>query len=529
FCQSNTNVQPEICIDEITQKILERKIVTPKLDMCDDGIVDTAVRTIDGSIYLFKNDSYFRLNRFLNETECIAKISDGWKNLTTKPQVSFTITDPKNHLYGKTIFLKKIGRKNWYFVFENRKFIERGSTEHWQLLPNVLHSSLNQINTSMVGFFDKKLTNQQLSIILMYSLYSIDDLKVPAFYHSLIFEKAKEKISLAAIRSLIQLQNGSFLIFFAEDDEGWFCFMPNGLQSNCQTQYLWNSLLNCPKEMRNLAVEDIFAQFWLYTGFDVDLLFSAVLGVCQYSEKVKILRLFSRKTSPPDKPSSSWKADFVVKCRRPRRSPNRERGRRMTNTKGDGPPPPGQSPSRRPIFVQPGQALGQCSICLTQINDRAVTDPCHHEFCLACIRQWMQRNNHCPICREICNSILHNIRSETEFERIPVEPALQDEQINIIMLDLIGDSHIFVHILVPGYFIATSNHEIIIMSQTHDFIQHLRPRTIYFFPIIQRDQVVIFDDQILALNGIIATLDFLRIQRIQNIILGMFEEAARNI
>ncbi|RWS20145.1 E3 ubiquitin-protein ligase Topors-like isoform X2 [Leptotrombidium deliense] len=62
-----------------------------------------------------------------------------------------------------------------------------------------------------------------------------------------------------------------------------------------------------------------------------------------------------------------------------------------------------------------------CSICYATITNKAVTDPCEHSFCFDCIRQWMRHNNQCPLCRQICEQVKYNFRSETDFDRLTVE------------------------------------------------------------------------------------------------------------
>ena len=42
-----------------------------------------------------------------------------------------------------------------------------------------------------------------------------------------------------------------------------------------------------------------------------------------------------------------------------------------------------------------------CPICLEDGVDY-ITD-CHHKYHDKCIKQWMKKNNTCPICREIIN------------------------------------------------------------------------------------------------------------------------------
>lgn len=47
---------------------------------------------------------------------------------------------------------------------------------------------------------------------------------------------------------------------------------------------------------------------------------------------------------------------------------------------------------------------------------------CFHCFCFPCIQQWSEQSNQCPVCRREYNMILYNIRSETEYDELPVSP-----------------------------------------------------------------------------------------------------------
>lgn len=62
-----------------------------------------------------------------------------------------------------------------------------------------------------------------------------------------------------------------------------------------------------------------------------------------------------------------------------------------------------------------------CSICLNQVNDLAKADGCLHGFCKECIVQWSRRSTKCPMCRSEFHNILFSIRSDTEYEVLPVE------------------------------------------------------------------------------------------------------------
>ncbi|CAO1629115.1 unnamed protein product [Parajaminaea phylloscopi] len=69
-----------------------------------------------------------------------------------------------------------------------------------------------------------------------------------------------------------------------------------------------------------------------------------------------------------------------------------------------------------------------CLICLSStdaVRDRAVLPLCNHSlFCFPCIVQWAELKRTCPLCvRDIGPYILHNIRSERDYERYYLRPS----------------------------------------------------------------------------------------------------------
>lgn len=67
-----------------------------------------------------------------------------------------------------------------------------------------------------------------------------------------------------------------------------------------------------------------------------------------------------------------------------------------------------------------------CPICLNAITDRAQADACRHEFCRTCLVEWSGNHNRCPMCRQIYHNVLHNFKSDTEYEEMPVaEPPAE--------------------------------------------------------------------------------------------------------
>ena len=69
-----------------------------------------------------------------------------------------------------------------------------------------------------------------------------------------------------------------------------------------------------------------------------------------------------------------------------------------------------------------------CPICLSRVEDRAYTNTCLHEYCYPCIREWSQSNNRCPVCRKVYRTIVHNIRSNQDYDQEAIE-GQQDQNV----------------------------------------------------------------------------------------------------
>lgn len=82
-----------------------------------------------------------------------------------------------------------------------------------------------------------------------------------------------------------------------------------------------------------------------------------------------------------------------------------------------------ESPKNKPKEEQPNQPSegNECPICQNPITDRTVIDPCLHEFCRNCIQTWSTSHRTCPVCRQEFNALMANIRSDTDYESIPLQ------------------------------------------------------------------------------------------------------------
>lgn len=47
-------------------------------------------------------------------------------------------------------------------------------------------------------------------------------------------------------------------------------------------------------------------------------------------------------------------------------------------------------------------AVNECSICLNDIESDQQTTNCNHTFHNACLNNWLDINNSCPVCRTKC-------------------------------------------------------------------------------------------------------------------------------
>ena len=61
----------------------------------------------------------------------------------------------------------------------------------------------------------------------------------------------------------------------------------------------------------------------------------------------------------------------------------------------------------------------ECSICMNTIKDKFQTK-CEHNFCKSCLGQWLEKNNSCPMCREV---LIDNSNKNLTIDTI-IEPMI---------------------------------------------------------------------------------------------------------
>ena len=63
-----------------------------------------------------------------------------------------------------------------------------------------------------------------------------------------------------------------------------------------------------------------------------------------------------------------------------------------------------------------------CSICIDEIKEMCYTDTCLHRFCFTCLSEWVKRKQVCPLCKAEFTNIIHNVKSDDEYEMTPLFP-----------------------------------------------------------------------------------------------------------
>lgn len=58
-----------------------------------------------------------------------------------------------------------------------------------------------------------------------------------------------------------------------------------------------------------------------------------------------------------------------------------------------------------------------CSICLGPFSNQCVSDSCRHMFCFKCLLEWSRIKAECPLCKIPFKSIIHNVRSDSEYDQ----------------------------------------------------------------------------------------------------------------
>ncbi|XP_026739061.1 E3 ubiquitin-protein ligase Topors isoform X2 [Trichoplusia ni] len=87
----------------------------------------------------------------------------------------------------------------------------------------------------------------------------------------------------------------------------------------------------------------------------------------------------------------------------------------------------------------PDRATGSpppnCAICLGTCKNKSFTDSCLHQFCFSCLLTWSKVKAECPLCKQAFRSIIHNVRSNHQYEEYLVVQR-QTEAENTSRIDI---------------------------------------------------------------------------------------------
>lgn len=118
------------------------------------------------------------------------------------------------------------------------------------------------------------------------------------------------------------------------------------------------------------------------------------------------------------------------------------------------PSPPQQQPQQEanPNAERASSPPPNCAICLGTCENKCFTDSCLHQFCFSCLLQWskvssrrfpmfftlidyylvtLQYKAECPLCKQAFKSIIHNVKSEFQYEEYMVQQPC--EYYNLIL------------------------------------------------------------------------------------------------
>ncbi|XP_037968548.2 E3 ubiquitin-protein ligase Topors [Plutella xylostella] len=85
-----------------------------------------------------------------------------------------------------------------------------------------------------------------------------------------------------------------------------------------------------------------------------------------------------------------------------------------------------------------GSPPPNCAICLGTCKNKSFTDSCLHQFCFSCLLTWSKVKAECPLCKQNFKSIIHNVRSNHQYEEYMVEQRHVEENIDIDSISIEG-------------------------------------------------------------------------------------------
>lgn len=80
----------------------------------------------------------------------------------------------------------------------------------------------------------------------------------------------------------------------------------------------------------------------------------------------------------------------------------------------------------------PGSPPPNCAICLGTCTNKCFSDSCMHQFCFKCLLEWSKIKAVCPLCKQPFTSIIHNVKSNNEYDEHFIEQTERVETPNYV-------------------------------------------------------------------------------------------------
>ncbi|XP_046638721.1 E3 ubiquitin-protein ligase Topors-like isoform X1 [Daphnia pulicaria] len=100
----------------------------------------------------------------------------------------------------------------------------------------------------------------------------------------------------------------------------------------------------------------------------------------------------------------------------------------------------GQSPEEsscrkrhRLSFEEQDNEPSTCVICLQIITNKSFANNCLHTFCFECLLKWSEERAECPLCKGPFTAIIHNVKSDQEYDEHIIESIDEDRYLNSIV------------------------------------------------------------------------------------------------
>ncbi|XP_075975519.1 topoisomerase I-interacting protein isoform X1 [Anticarsia gemmatalis] len=87
-----------------------------------------------------------------------------------------------------------------------------------------------------------------------------------------------------------------------------------------------------------------------------------------------------------------------------------------------------------------GSPPPNCAICLGTCKNKSFTDSCLHQFCFTCLLTWSKVKAECPLCKQAFRSIIHNVRSNHQYEEYLVVQRHTEEASSRIEIDRVTNA-----------------------------------------------------------------------------------------